>query len=80
MTEAGAEQRWCPFASSRVVTFKNQKQGTTQVTFEPEEVIDRFPSTTCVASQCMAWRWSVRVTSPGAEHLSERFCGLAGKP
>ena len=32
---------------------------------------------TCVASDCMAWRWC-----NGEEHIHEQigYCGLAGKP
>ncbi len=54
MTEAEAKKKWCPYSSSRIVVW--QKSGGTienAVYARP----GASPSTLCIGSACMAWRW-----------------------
>lgn len=89
MTEEQAMKCWCPFAISRVLR---------EPTGPGEEHVATYrlagethPRTGCVASACMAWRWSsdfnvIMERHPEADTPAEiksyahGFCGLAGKP
>lgn len=82
MTQEEAMKRWCPFASSRVLrTFPDQA-----VTY----AVDEVATVTCIASDCMAWRWSSDFNrlmerykdrrDIDVREIAEGHCGLAGKP
>ncbi len=60
-TEAEARQCWCPFV--RVNPFGS-------ITNRGD-----ISTTTCIASECMAWRWANTIEP---ERIG--YCGLAGKP
>ena len=76
MTEAEAMKKWCPFArvllpvnqsGNRVSTFHKRIAGESDRKHYEEQEAD----CKCLASGCMAWRWS--------EHGDEHgYCGLAG--
>lgn len=59
MTEDEAKTKWCPF--SRVVHRDEDDQASWN---RLEEVEDSYPlGASCIASQCMAWRWVQRITN-----------------
>lgn len=68
LTEAEAKTKWCPFAcaadqeSDAVSANRHWKSSTPDL------------SCMCLASGCMAWRW----TGTKAEPVG--YCGLAGEP
>ena len=62
LTEEEAREKWCPFA--REYDIERGIAGLAGVN-RPTEIGAR-----CIASQCMAWRWTVRPYG---------LCGLAGK-
>lgn len=65
MTEDEAKTKWCPYSTARVIRWQKRADTTVNAVYgEP-------PTTLCVASQCMAWRWSVG--------RNTGFCGLAGQ-
>ena len=71
MTEDEARKRWCPFARSRSMEYATEDSGRAMVArIGPGE---EHPSTFCIASACMAWRWH-RGVPPG------RNSRLPGKP
>lgn len=83
MTEDEARKRWCPFAQVPVRiagTVISANRARTE-----DDGLDHGPL--CIASNCMAWRWSY---SPESQKADEEFdyksgpckgfCGLAGKP
>ena len=71
MTEDEARKRWCPFARSRSMEYATADGDHAMVArIGPGE---EHPSTFCIASGCMAWRWHRGVPAGG-------YCGLAGKP
>ena len=75
MTEEEARKRWCPF-----VRYATRDDGGDYPERAHVVTGNRFlhkpgPGlTNCIASGCMAWRW----TGFPAERLG--YCGLAGKP
>lgn len=82
MTEDDAKQKWCPFA--RVVQYSSNDGGPPPapgnrciLTANVTEALNG--ATTCIGSQCMAWRWST-VETPDQIGLPDGYCGLAGKP
>lgn len=66
--------RWCPFATSQIPVVDKKT-----VTAIGATAGNRIPNTSgdpdrdclCIASRCMAWRWSDNFTG---------YCGLAGRP
>lgn len=71
-TEALARTRWCPFG--RVVVIHDDAN-----TGEGWGTANRGrASTPCIATQCMAWRWSDSLDCP--PEVRRGFCGLAGEP
>lgn len=79
MTEAEAKLRWCPFARSRHVGGDcGRDHGGSQVgAFLNEGRL----IVTCVATACMAWRWSYPPDEAmGNKNGPRGYCGLAGKP
>jgi hypothetical protein len=87
MTEEEAKTKWCPFvrAGSALGGYlSNRIEG------------NGVPSTLCIGSACMAWRWGAMYTFgtewnpntgqpqafPESMKVSttEGYCGLAGKP
>ncbi len=67
MTEEDAKKRWCPFARAHWSGgVESEYQGNR---FFAEDGVTSDPSTACLASGCMAWRW----VSSG-----HGYCGLAG--
>ena len=71
MTENEAFKMWCPmvrYTSSEV-----------SVEFPHEWALRNRPTTAvcCVASRCMAWRWSFLSDE---DEKDQGYCGLAGKP
>lgn len=68
MTEAEAKQKWCPFATSRVVMYVERDRDHF-VVLDSESGEGKI--LLCVASGCMAWRWTAGEEWHG-------YCGLAG--
>ncbi len=81
MTEEEAKQRWCPFASSRVV---QQPLGGTDNKIHSFNSDDGEVHTTCLGSACMAWRWykdnRQEIGECEIDAPERGYCGLAGKP
>lgn len=75
MTEAQAMERWCPFAKSRSII--DAAYGRVVFVSSAEQTT---PSTFCIASQCMAWRWQREDTPDSRPSATDGYCGLAGKP
>ena len=83
-TESEAKKRWCP--ESRVLA----SDSVGNVTGDAPCGYNRGMSTpnlivggsTCMASQCMAWRWTkAEKQDPVTGHYSRLgYCGKAGKP
>uniref|UniRef100_A0A6M3LSV1 Uncharacterized protein n=1 Tax=viral metagenome TaxID=1070528 RepID=A0A6M3LSV1_9ZZZZ len=67
MTEDEAKTKWCPQA--RVLSDVGS--------YNAEYVAGRVqPAASCIASACMAWRWTTKHSIDGAIG----YCGLAGSP
>lgn len=73
MTEDRAKEKWCPF--SRVALDEGMAANRT-ASMGRGGYADIAEETRCLASGCMAWRWSTIVAR--APILSEGHCGLAG--
>ena len=76
MTEEEAKTKWCPMSRQYVMNATADDVGDVEAnTFHGE--------TTCVGSQCMAWRTynhgPKQPECPDGIYQSG-FCGLAGKP
>lgn len=70
MTEEEAKTKWCPQA--RVATYATD--GDQMMTAANKTSGGEIRTgARCIASACMAWRWSEAKRSEG-------FCGLAGAP
>jgi len=65
LTEEEAQQKWCPFATTSSIS-DNHASGIYDTRGESKGF------TPCIASDCMAWRWS--------EGMFWGYCGLAGEP
>jgi hypothetical protein len=66
MQEDEARTKWCPYArTSQADSSGNRRHGGHG---------DPDPDCKCIASRCMAWRWSYDME----EGLSG-YCGLAGR-
>ena len=74
MTEDEAKTKWCPFAKSRTITYARVGGSKACTTYMLNE--EDVPTTTCIASACMAWRRSDG--DPGCLERNEGYCGLAG--
>jgi len=77
MTEEEAKTKWCPFARSRSIEYgksQNLMGYTTYMAYNHD-----VPTTTCIASECMAWR---EIHYDPKYEVKDRcgYCGLAGKP
>jgi len=72
LTEEQAQQKWCPFATTTAVSIAAPGGKTTSGIYDTRGKSKGF--TSCLASDCMAWRWVNPNTSPLG------FCGLAGMP
>jgi hypothetical protein len=80
MTEEDAKTKWCPFvrvghareAGEEAFNRLCDDQGLDGDDFShvPEAAL-------CIASACMAWRWSTPGTAP-ADQPERGYCGLAG--
>lgn len=72
-TEEEAKTKWCPHA---VASHTDPRAG-----FHNDGRPIQFP---CIASACMAWRWTIAPAYIGPErtmsHEAYGYCGLAGKP
>ena len=56
MTEDEATNRWCPFARSRLIEWRKASDETSnQIYCGPRG--HEAPTTLCLGSACMAWRW-----------------------
>ena len=93
LTEEEARKCWCPFArfSYPAETYRPRPDlGEGMAECLSAAAIGNRPHDTncsCIASECMAWRWSYIEFPEGSEtdrnykgSLSKGFCGLAGKP
>lgn len=86
MTEDEAKKKWCPYASSRAVTIQLPEGKTLTSMFggrevEKNKVRGFVPFPTCVASECMAWRWGRRSFDRDMIRDDKQgYCGLAGTP
>lgn len=69
-TEKEAKMKWCPQARYFVAPdgngYSNMGPGA--------------KDSTCIASECMAWRWTEGYTSVNGKAKALGYCGLAGKP
>lgn len=88
MTEDEANQKWCPFVRLNV------PDGSTDVLIMNNRAKRAISEETtngqmcgCLASKCMAWRWSQEISGPqnfeyktGNPSQVHGYCGLAGKP
>lgn len=82
MTEDEAKTKWCPFARH---ANGSGGVGVNRVNWDRE-----YPYANCIASACMAWRWSsapIQVIGNDATGALTRedlpgggYCGLAGRP
>lgn len=85
MTEDEARAKWCPFVrqlgtligrqtaneADRVISMGSQNRG-----YSMGGMLDNC---SCIASQCMAWRWTDTTPSPPQRDEWELgYCGLAG--
>lgn len=75
-SEDEARRLWCPFVRRAVViqgvTGAERVGGATANRNDVDE-----PYGHCVASKCMAWRWTL-ATTYREEATPKGFCGLAG--
>ncbi len=67
LTEAEARTKWCPFA------YPNQSRGKGDRTSWTLDHINR--SANCIASECMAWRWT-RAFGTKPREKWDGYCGL----
>lgn len=70
MTDEEAKTRWCPFASSRILTYRN-RTGVNVTVIAADNETEQV-NIYCLGSGCMAWRWD--------NDGSGGYCGLAGEP
>lgn len=89
MTEDEAKIKWCPFAKSRAVRAWKEAD-VFNAAYAANK--DGNVSTSCIASECMAFRWiedgkasgyfADGTSVEGDSALADRkgYCGLAGKP
>lgn len=86
-----APKHWCPFARG-LVELRSVNGNPVQVSNANRDAEGR-PTTTCVGSACMAWRWAGWMVGPnGTPPIAPRplddmkvgprlgYCGLAGEP
>lgn len=78
MTEQEARKKWCPFARRGAVLDENYVAAVNRLSD-----MDNWPK--CIASDCMAWRWSEELDKgwagkDGTNKTNDGYCGLAGKP
>jgi len=86
MTEEEAKKKWCPMA--KVMNINGGGGGNRWDGAASNKNKDAIGpvGATCVASDCMAWRWYDHVkfdasgTSQGRPDDCPGYCGLAGKP
>ena len=78
MTEEEAKSKWCPFARVKLYTVSAEPAANRK----PNGELPR--QTLCVASTCMAWRWTpnvdMRAYTGTAAKARPGYCGLAGVP
>lgn len=73
--EEEAQTKWCPF-----VRFACDIDDTPSNRWDTDKGLERNPAPCrCIASACMAWRWSGKLT---VNDLAQKrgYCGLAGYP
>ncbi len=97
-TEEEAKTKWCPFARIAAIATLNGTAAPTNIptynrllrAFEDNSAKDiRDTSCNCIASECMAWRWTdwqKEIIAAGGYDQTEKpteqpmgYCGLAGK-
>lgn len=72
LTEAEAGTKWCPFVR---LTAENDR---TYPMSNREKPLGKDGEVTrCIASDCMAWRWSYEPDGK-SQSTTKGFCGLAG--
>lgn len=84
MTEDEAKTKWCPFVRAASPDGAAAWNRSSFITYEHEA----RQATRCIASACMAWRWSEKQPpghgffADGSPHPEGAlgFCGLAGAP
>lgn len=69
MKEQEAKTKWCPFARTALNEWASINRAGT-VAIEANRGTDVIEETRCIASGCMAWRWTDLDSDDG-------FCGLA---
>lgn len=82
-TEEEAKLKWCPHA--RVLGQLTTLEGENIETGPQNRgsiMGDKLPVCLCIATDCMAWRWSLSRPRPDASlgSVPEGFCGLADRP
>lgn len=70
MTEQEARSKWCPMV-------RNNWHGTSTNRGDRGSI----ETCSCIASDCMMWRWNRKLTDVNSEEkFTEGYCGLGGKP
>lgn len=89
LSEEEARGKWCPFARSLVYAVDNY--GNQSHATSCNRNINGQPSTACLGSACMSWRWQgwkvqgailPQQNPPEEKRVGPRlgYCGLAGEP
>jgi hypothetical protein len=71
MSEDEAKRKWCPFARA----WDGQGASTNRIASGDLNIPGPRSDCNCIASKCMAWRWTRAVTEDGDPCC---YCGLAG--
>ena len=90
MTEDEARTKWCPHARLLTASERDRVEPGLPVGYNrhPSTVGVIFGAARCLASDCMAWRWSVTPIEAERANADERnsvkavatgFCGMAGR-
>lgn len=75
MTEEQARETWCPFVR---IALDYGDYATAGNRGWADKTDHLYKDCRCLASKCMAWRWSSFKTVDG--QMPCGYCGLAGKP
>ena len=71
MTEDEAKSKWCPMV--RIHEQPAEGKGPNMYAYNRPGIMGQM---TCIASECMAWRWQKEY----GDGKTEGYCGLAGTP
>lgn len=77
-----AKKKWCPMVRLIAVTDKNEVINSTSYNKAmqvKEERIITPAGSTCIASDCMMWRWEYERVVSMPKRTTSGYCGLAGR-